>query len=147
MKLIGFNLNKITANINPGYKRGHSINTNVEFLNLEKETLDLLKEGEVIRIDFNYAVTHTLKEKKEEEKQGEILIKGILAISTEKEEKKAFLKSWKKKEIPEEYRIPLINLILEKCSVKAASLSEDVGLPLHLPIPRIARQTPTEEKS
>ena len=145
MQLIGFNLNKIKAEKSPAFKRS-SINTNIEFIEVEKDKLDLLKDTEALKIAFIFSIAYTdaeakeqKKEEKEEQKHGEISFEGTVLFSANKDESKDLTKSWKKKQIPEQFRIPLINFILKRCSVKALSLEEDLNLPSHIPFPQIRK--------
>ncbi len=145
MQLIGFNLKKITASKSPDFKRG-AINTNIEFSDVVREKMDLLKDTEALKIAFTFSITYTEKEqnqdaeKKSESNQGEVTFEGDILFSANKEEAKDITKSWKKKQIPEQYRIPMINFILKRCSVKALSLEEDLNLPSHIPFPQIRKQ-------
>ena len=148
MQLICFNLNKIKADKSPSFKRS-SINTNIEFIDVEKDKLDLLKDTEALKIAFIFSIAYTdvekdKQEKKEETKEeikneGEISFEGTVLFSANKDESKDLTKSWKKKQIPEQFRIPLINFILKRCSVKALSLEEDLNLPSHIPFPQIRK--------
>lgn len=142
MQLVGFNLKKILAQKSPDFQRG-SINTNIEFTEVEKERLDLLKDTDAFKISFVFSITYSetdKAEKTESKNQGEILFEGDALLSANKEESKELIKSWKKKIMPEQYRIPLINFILKKCSIKALSLEEDLSLPSHIPFPQIRKQ-------
>ena len=150
MQLIGFNLKKISASRSPDFKRG-SINTNIEFNDVIKEKLDLLKDTEALKISFVFSIIYSEKEsnpeagKNQENKnpaqnQGEVTFEGDVLFSANKEEAKDVTKSWKKKQIPEQFRLPMINFILKKCSVKALSLEEDLNLPAHIPFPQVRKQ-------
>ncbi len=151
MQLIGFNLKKIQANRSPQFNRS-AINTNIEFRDIDKEKVDLLKDNDALRISFIFSITYQdaeklekNPEKKEEiENQAEVKFEGDMLFSTNKEESKDLLKSWKKKQIPENFRIPMINFILKKCSVKALSLEEDLALPSHIPFPQIRKSQQTQ---
>ncbi len=146
MQLIGFNLKKVSASRSPDFKRG-SINTNIEFSDVVKEKLDLLKDTEALKIAFIFSILYSEKEPTQEEKlekalisQGEVTFEGDILFSANKEEAKDITKSWKKKQIPEQFRLPMINFILKKCSVKALSLEEDLNLPSHIPFPQVRKQ-------
>ena len=41
------------------------------------------------------------------------------------------------KKIPEGIRIGLFNFIMSKCNVKALQLEDELGLPFHVPMPRL----------
>lgn len=67
MKIIGFNYTKISA------EKAHrvvnaTLNTNIEFLNVEKESMDILKDAEPLKISFRYNLTYEGKEKSQKNK-------------------------------------------------------------------------------
>ncbi|MEK6854726.1 MAG: hypothetical protein AABX73_00720 [Nanoarchaeota archaeon] len=140
MQTIGFNITKIHAERTENPNRA-SINNNIEFTNIEKEKIDILKDLEAIKIAFKYSLTYTNPEKKEaqnpEEKLAEVFFEGFLILSLDKEKAKEFHKAWKKKQIPKTEVIPLYNTILKRCTIKAATLQEELGLPSHLKIPQL----------
>lgn len=138
MQLIGFNLKKIHAERSQNFKRG-PINTNIEFVEVEKDKVDFLKDLDAIRISFIFTVTYADPEKKDEPKQGEVLFEGDLALSATKDELKDIIKSWKKKQLPDNIRFPLINYILKKCSARALSLEDELNLPTHIPFPQVQK--------
>jgi hypothetical protein len=135
MQLIGFNLKKIKAEKSPNYKRS-SINTNIEFTDVIKEKVDLLKEATAIKISFIFSVVYSDAEDKETV-LGEISFEGEIVFSADKEETKDITKAWKKKTIPENLKIPLFNFILKRCSTKALTLEEHLNLPSHIPFPPV----------
>ncbi len=136
MKTIGFNLTKIHAENIDNNKSKNSADTNLEFLEVDKTKVDVMKDQEVLVFSFKFTVTYTESQEKKE-KSGEVIFEGKIILATDKEETKEILKSWKKKEIADAIRTPLFNLVLQKCSVKALTLEEDVGLPSHIPLPNI----------
>jgi len=132
MQVIGFNLTKIHGEKLPSFSKA-GINNNLEFTNVEKDKVDLLKDLEVIKLSFKYILLYGNIEKpeetKEKDKQGEIYFEGNIILSATEDEAKDFHKSWKKKEIPKSSVAPLYNFILRRCSVKAINLQEDLTLP------------------
>ena len=138
MQVIGFNLKKILAERSTNFQRG-PINTNIEFTDVDKEKLDMLKDLEAIKISFVFSISYADQEKKEELKHGQVSFEGDIILSSTKEEVKNITKSWKKKQIEEDTRIPLINFILKKCSTKALILEDDLNLPAHIPFPQVRK--------
>ena len=141
MQVIGFNLTKIHGEKLPNYSKS-GINNNLEFVNVEKDKIDLLKELDALKISFKYSLLYGDLEKpentKQEDKQGEIYFEGNLILSTSSEEAKDFHKMWKKKEIPKSAVEHLYNFILRKCSTKSINIQEDLGLPSpYLKVPQI----------
>src|SRR3989344_494663 len=102
MQVIGFNLTKIHGEKLNNFSKPN-INNNIEFINIEKEKIELLKEFEALKINFKYSLLYQSPEtekSKEKEKQGEVCFEGNLILSVSEEEAKDFHKLWKKKEVP-----------------------------------------------
>lgn len=150
MQLIGFNFSKISTEKKSDLGPAPTINTNIEFTDVAKDEVALLKDAEVLRIGFRFSITyHTAAPKKDKDKetkekeaqakdaQGSLLFEGTLLFATDKEKVKELLKHWKKHELPAETKIPLFNLILRRCSTKALDLEEQLGLPPHIPLPQL----------
>src|SRR3989344_664918 len=142
MQVIGFNFTKIHAERRPNFKNA-SRNYNIEFTDLQKEKVDLLKDAEAINLSFSYALIYGEqdKENKSKDKQGEISFEGTIKISATKDESKQFQKAWKKKQIPPQAALPIHNFIFKRCSIKSVALHEELGLhDPHLKIPQLQPQ-------
>lgn len=141
MNIIGFNFTKMGADRSLGFKAPYTIDTNIEFLSIEKEKNTLLKDAEILPTQFKFSlIYYELDEKakdKKGSKQGEIFFEGTLLLSATIEETKELLKSWKKKEIPQHLRQPLFNTILRKCTIRALSIQEEFNLPAHINLPSL----------
>lgn len=128
MRIIGFGFTKIYAEKKLDLSQ-FNINNHIEFINLEKEKANILKDAEAYKLIFKYNLEYVKKEQEKEEKQAEVSFEGFLMVSLNKEESKNFSKSWKKKEIPQENITPLYNFILKKCSSKSVFLQDEINLP------------------
>lgn len=135
MKVLGFNITKIKAEKEFKFTKSE-VNTNITFTNVETEKIELLKDSEALKNHFKFTIEYTDGEKKEKGKN-EVSFEGFLILSVSKDESKEFKKAWKKKEVPKDKMIPLYNLILKRCSIKALGLEEDLGLPAHIPMPQV----------
>lgn len=136
MQVIGFNFTKITAERSQKVKETTLVNTDIEFIEIEKDTVPTLNDLETINVSFRFVVSYKESEKKET-KEGQVLFEGRVMLTAEKEAAKDLLKSWKKKELPVSIKVPLFNLILKKCTAKALDLEEQINLPAHIRIPQI----------
>jgi hypothetical protein len=136
MKILGFNLTKIHAEKLEKLEN-ISINNQVSFINFEKEKVNVLKDSELFKLFFKYEL-HFQTPEKDKERSPEIHFEGSVLLSLDKEESKEFQKSWKKKQIPQTATIPLYNVILKRCTIRALQLEEDIGLPVHVSIPQIS---------
>lgn len=138
MQIIGFNFTKIAAEKVSSFKDG-KISSNIEFKDILKDKVDLLKDSDAIKINFTYNLDYEVENKKDSKtkKSGQVAFEGNLIISTTKDETKDILKHWKKKEISPNMKIPLFNLIMKRCASRSLQLQEDIGLPSHIQVPRL----------
>ena len=158
MQVIGFNFTRIAGEKFPTFKQC-PITTNIEITDLQKEDVALLKDQEAVKFNFTYSLIYEDQKpeadnppeepqepKKEEAKtdpHARIDLSGNITFTTSKEELKEIQDSWKTKQIPQGTQLPLYNLILRKSAVKTLQLQEELSLPSHLPLPKIA---PKEDK-
>ena len=142
MRVIGFNFTKISAERSPDFKTA-KITSSIEFKDLKKENVDVLKDSEALKILFQYDLNYEEEVKKKTEKRGQVAFEGNIILSINKEELKDIMKSWKKKEIPARLKLNLFNLIMKRCAAKSLQLQEDLSLPSHIPIPKL---TPKREQ-
>ncbi len=107
MQIIGFNLTKILAEKNKERITTKPSNS-IEFTNLEKEKINVLKDNEALKVSFKYSIDYEESEKKDS-KEGSILFNGMILVSVSKEESREITKAWKKKQLP-----PNTNIFLFK---------------------------------
>ncbi len=135
MQVIGFNLTKIL-----GEKTEHApklnVNAEIQFINLEKQKVDILKDSEAIKLSFKHGLNYKKQDNKGKD-IGEIIFEGNISLSVDKEESKEIMKSWKKKQLPQNATIFLYNFILKKCAPRSLAMQEELGLPSHIKIPRL----------
>ena len=129
MRLLGFNFIQISCERKKPLQGELKINSNIIIDKIEEEDLDIMKGKLVLKFQFTFSITYSQSAKVE--------FKGFVLANVEKQEKSEILKTWKKKKIPEQFRIPLFNMILNRCNVKALNLEEDLSLPPHIPLPNI----------
>lgn len=130
MRIIGFNLSKILIERKEKIESRLEINQNINIKDIISEDIPISKD-EVLKITFSFLINYSGDFAKLE-------FEGDIIIVPEKNELKTFLKSWKDKIIPEDLRAPLFNFIMAKCNIKALSLEDDLSLPYHIQLPRIA---------
>lgn len=143
MKIIGFNFTKIHAEKMKAPTK-LNMNNNIEFTNVEKESVEMLKDSEAVKLSFKYSLIYSSKDEKEikeEDKDAEVSFEGFVILSLEKDEAKDFQKAWKKKQIPKDATTPLYNFILKRCAPKAIPLQDDLQIPSpYLKIPQVKPQ-------
>tara|TARA_Y100000310_G_scaffold341008_1_gene438741 strand:- start:2029 stop:2493 length:465 start_codon:yes stop_codon:yes gene_type:complete len=148
MQVIGFNFTNISGEKSPDFKQS-PINIQIEFTNVEKEKVELLKDLEAVKLSFKFTITYAEQDEQEDKKekeepkespkdiQAEVTFKGLIVLSVTKQQAKDFQKAWKKNQVPPETVVSLHNIILKKCSIKALQLEEDLNLPAHMPFPQV----------
>ena len=134
MRLAGFSFKKISIEKLSDSFKEVKINSKINISDIEPLKTEAIQEKEgVIEITFTYHVDYNPSIAK-------IEIGGRVLLVAEKEKIKEIEESWKNKKMTEEFRIALFNIILRKANIKALELEEEIGLPLHIPLPTLKRQ-------
>lgn len=131
MQVLGFNFTKIQAErfLDAKPTKNHKINSNIEFTNVEKEKAEILNT-DLLKLSFKLNLIF-------DPKMGELNFEGAILIKAEDSKTKEIMKQWKDKKISEDVKVPLLNLILNKCTLKALQLEDELGLPKHINIPKL----------
>ncbi len=133
MPIVGFNFEKILGQkLNP-LKKGMKATHNITINSIKEEKIPIAKAEKLgLKFDFEFSVKY-------EPKIGEINILGTILYLDEEKEIKSILSEWNKnKKIKPEVAAQIINTAIVKSAIKALSLSQDINLPPHLPIPTIS---------
>ena len=131
MKLLGFKFNKINIEKFTNEAKELKINTNIDISEINKIQTEVFKTNEeLLGIKFNYTINY-------EPNFAKLEFSGNLLISVDSKANKEVLKKWKDKQIPDDLRIPLFNLIMRKSSIKALEFEEEMDLPYHIPMPTL----------
>ena len=124
LKFIGSKFTKIKAERNPEFQGKQSVKANVKINSIEKTKDDFLK----LSYDFNL----------DYEKLGEITINGNLFLTADEKLTEELLKTEKEKNYNSPEYLALTNLIIQKASIKAFELEEELGLPIHIKLPSLS---------
>jgi len=130
MKIIGFRLNKINAVRSNPVKGKLEIKSGINIEDIIKEETSL-SDKTALKIDFIFTLDYSPD-------FGKIEYAGSLITLDENEESKEILKDWKKKEFKHSSKISLFNFIMDKCNVQSLQLEQELGLPFHIPLPKLA---------
>lgn len=133
MKLVGFNFKKIAIEKMSEMSKGTKINTKMDVSEISSLKNNLLKGDEqIIKVKFTYNISY-------DPQIAKIDLEGDILLALDEKTAKEVLEGWKNKKMSEEFRIGLFNLILRKSNVKALELEEEMGLPLHVPLPSLKK--------
>ncbi|MBU0958867.1 MAG: hypothetical protein KKB31_02865, partial [Nanoarchaeota archaeon] len=120
---------------------GLKINTKIDVSEIKEAKADIFKfKEEVLSIKFIFELDYSPN-------IANIELKGNILLSVDSSTHKEVLKQWKNKEMTEDFRLSLFNLILRKSSLKAMSLEEDLNLPFHLPFPSLGKPKENDSKN
>ena len=140
MRVIGFNFEKISVERLKARTENLKINTNIDVSEIKEIKNEVLKTKEsIIEVVFSYSIKY-------EPGLATVDLRGHLVLSLDDKLAKDVLKEWKKKKMPDGFRISLFNLILRKATVKSLQLEDELSLPLHVPLPSIRPGNPGNEK-
>ena len=131
MKIVGFNFTKIYVEKFPEKGDEVKASTNINIIDIIPFKSDVFKsKDEILEVTFSYNLSYTPNFAK-------IEFKGRVLVSIDPKLSKEILKTWDKKETPEEFKLVVFNTILRKANLKALDIEEELGLPLHIPLPTI----------
>ena len=134
MPIVGFNFDKTSAEKTAQVQKGMQAAHNITIDSISKEELNLGKSTKKpgLKFSFEYNVKY-------EPKIGEVIIKGHILYTDNDKKIKEILASWSKdKKIEPALTSTLINTAIVKSTIKALTLSQDINLPPHLPIPTVS---------
>jgi len=131
LKLLGFNLTKIQAKRNHNFKGKLEIKTNINIRSIERHELELSKEAST-KIDFDFEIDY--------KDLGKVSLEGEMFIITEPKLMKQLIKGWKEKKIDSDLQVILLNIIVQRASLKAFKIEEELGLPVHVQLPRLKKK-------
>jgi len=130
MQIIGFNFTKIAAERRKTPEGKIEIKSNINLKSITPEKFDLIKDKDTLRMDFEFFVEYLPD-------IARISFEGSVIVSLDKNQSKEIQKKWKNKKIEEDLRLPIFNMILAKCNLKALQIEEEFSLPTHVPLPRL----------
>ncbi len=127
-KLLSFGFTKLNVERNVGEKLAEEIKSDIRIIEVDRAKIDLVKQ-EALKVNFEFEINYG--------KFGKVLIFGFFIIGFNPKVIKEILKLWKDKKLPADVKTMLLNIILQRSSLKALELEEEIGLPLHMQMPRI----------
>jgi hypothetical protein len=131
MAIVSINYNKVHAEKNKKQSPGQiSIRNNVSITNISLGNMRASDKQKAIVVDFSFSITY--------DPIGLISIDGSIVDIEEEAKAKDFIDVWEKhKRVEKDLTTKVITVVLEKCTIKAMILSQDIGLPSPVPLPRI----------
>ncbi len=129
MRILGLNIHGIMAERKSALTGKIEINNNINIDNIQKEEASLSNKP-LLKFDFTYKLTYGAN-------LAVVEMKGAVMVIDENDQSKEILKEWKNKKFNHNFKFDLLNFIVEKCSIRALELEEDINLPPHIQFPKI----------
>jgi len=129
MKIVGFNFTKVFAEKKNALTKSPEVKTSVDIFEIKEASSELfkLKEG-LLEIKFSYSIFY-------EPSFASLIFEGNLLLLVDSKESKDILKGWKNKELSEEFKANVFNMVLRRANIKAVQLEEEIGIPTHFQMP------------
>ncbi len=115
------------------------INTKTDLIEISEQKIEM-KDKDALDIGFSFQIDY-------EPKIAKVVFEGRIISLVEKNQAKKVLDDWKKKQLPKDLRLEVMNTILARCSIKALEVEEDIGIPPHFPLPRFQIQEKQDKAS
>ena len=125
IKLVGSRFTKVFGERLPDFSGELTMKSNIQIISVDK-----VKDAkETIKIEYAFDIDYG--------ELGKVEIKGLLFLSTDSKTIKDIQKAVKDKKIDSRENITLTNLVMQKASIKAFEIEEELGLPIHIRLPTI----------
>jgi hypothetical protein len=128
ISVLAFNFTKISAQKYQGFEGEIKINPNINIASIEKHELKLLKQ-DAVKIKFSFNVNY--------KDLADVNLDGDLILRVDSKTQKDLIKGWKDKNLDGELQTGIINLIMQKSSIRAIEIEDEMGLPIHIQIPKL----------
>ena len=139
MKILGINFTKLNAEKLSIDTKGVKIGTHIDLSEIREVKSDFFSNKEkVLGIKFSYEIDY-------DPNFAKIKLAGNILISVNEQMSSQILEGWKTKNLPEEFRLNVFNLILKKSSLKALQLEEELNIPLHIAMPFLKAQDKSQD--
>lgn len=134
MKILGLSFTKLNAERLSTETKGVKIGTHIDLSEIREVKTEIFASKEkVLGIKFSYEIEY-------EPNFAKIKLAGNILISVDEQTFNKVLEGWKAKNLPEEFRLSIFNLILKKSSLKALQLEEELNIPSHIAMPFLKAQ-------
>ena len=128
IKLAGFNYTKILVEKEKEFSGELKISPNINIKNIEKHNSENSKNN-FLKVEFKFGVEYT--------NLGKIDLEGVMFLIVDSKIQKEVLDSWKNKKLEGNINLLILNIIMQKASLKALELEDEMGLPPHVQLPRL----------
>lgn len=127
IKLVGFKYTKLLVERNEENKGELKITPNINIQSIEKVKSE--SKQEILQINFQFGIDYS--------SLGKIDLHGKLFLAADTKIVKDALEGWKNKNLDSKINLVILNIIMQKASIKALQLEEEMNFPPHIQLPRL----------
>lgn len=127
IKLIGFKYTNICVERNEESKGELKITPNINIKSIDSFKSE--SKQDILEVRFNFNIDYS--------SLGKIELAGRMLLSTDSKTLKDALEGWKNKKLDNNINVIILNVIMQKASIKALQLEEEMNLPPHIQLPRL----------
>lgn len=141
MPIIGFGFEKIHIEKKENFSKDIQIKNKIVISKLEETKIKTSEKEDTLAlaIKFDFGLDYG--------KAGDLELKGYILFYDTEEKVKELAVIWKKEQkLPAQLSTQIFNFILNKSNLQALQLESEVGLPMHLKMPRLKIQTQEQVK-
>lgn len=126
IKLAKLDFFKVSGEKNPDFSGKPTMKPQLGIEGIEK-----LKEGkaEAASVKFKFGIDYG--------ELGNVELHGRMILVMDSKMLKDTLKGWEEKKLDQEMNLIILNAVMQKASLKALQIEEELGLPPHVAIPRL----------
>lgn len=128
MKLLTLKYVKIDAQRDIEYSGKIEVKQNIKIKSIERYK-SINSREESVKVIYNFEVNYG--------DLGHVIIEGLMFLSMDVKTQKNLIKNYENKKMDEPENITLMNIIIQKTSIKAITLEEEMSLPIHIKLPSI----------
>ncbi len=131
MKLLAFNITKFGGERKLDFDGELDIKQNINIKSFEKFKPEGSKQ-ESLKAEFQFGIIY--------EGLGSVDIEGAVFIGADSKLIKETIKEFEDKNLTSPMQVAIMNVIMQKSSIKALQIEEELGLPPHIRLPSLKPQ-------
>lgn len=127
IKLVGFRYSKLNVERNEESNGELKITPNINIESIEKFNSE--SKQDILQVNFQFGIDYS--------SLGKIELKGKMFLASNSKIIKEALDGWKNKKLDNQINLIILNTIMQKASLKALELEEEMNLPPHIQLPKL----------
>lgn len=136
--IVGLTLTKLSVERHSPIKGKVGVQHNIDIKDVKEQSVTALQGSQkVLAFSFSFTVSYTPH-------IADIALTGDVLYALDAAKAQEVLISWeKKKKVSSDVSLEVLNVVLQKCTISALTLSQEFNLPPHLPMPKVNFQQPS----